>query len=252
MPSIYTQRGDTGITDTLGGGRIRKTDRLIAAIGAIDSLNSSIGIAYETIHANHKYKVKYLKAVRAIYFATISVVCFGVIIGIRDPYLLPKFLFAVCVLCFVSLQIRNLTFDIKRSDTKRILDQLNVIMNLNFTLSSVIAELPSKRRTIVFPDVVQRVERWIDDVDNGLPALSNFILPRGDVCTATVHRCRTDTRTAERVICEIANDRKFIVSDRITEYINRLSDYFFNLSRHLLHVNNKRDVLVEFVYIDGE
>lgn len=42
--SVYTKTGDKGKTGTFGGERISKSSHLIQAIGAIDELNSYLGI----------------------------------------------------------------------------------------------------------------------------------------------------------------------------------------------------------------
>lgn len=42
--SVYTKTGDKGKTGTFGGKRISKSSKLIQAIGAIDELNSYLGI----------------------------------------------------------------------------------------------------------------------------------------------------------------------------------------------------------------
>lgn len=42
--SVYTKTGDKGRTGTFGGKRISKSSKLIQAIGAIDELNSYLGI----------------------------------------------------------------------------------------------------------------------------------------------------------------------------------------------------------------
>lgn len=40
---IYTRKGDRGDTATLGGGRLRKSDPRIRALGMLDELNAAIG-----------------------------------------------------------------------------------------------------------------------------------------------------------------------------------------------------------------
>lgn len=42
--SVYTKTGDKGKTGTFGGKRISKSSKLIQAIGAVDELNSYLGI----------------------------------------------------------------------------------------------------------------------------------------------------------------------------------------------------------------
>ena len=45
LTKIYTKTGDDGTTGLIGGKRIKKTDSRIIAYGAIDEINSAIGIA---------------------------------------------------------------------------------------------------------------------------------------------------------------------------------------------------------------
>ncbi len=47
MPKIYTKTGDKGNTGTFYG-RISKSDQLARALGAIDELNSAIGVCRRT------------------------------------------------------------------------------------------------------------------------------------------------------------------------------------------------------------
>ena len=44
MAKIYTRAGDEGETALYGGGRVRKDDRRIEAIGAVDELNAALGV----------------------------------------------------------------------------------------------------------------------------------------------------------------------------------------------------------------
>ena len=41
---LYTRRGDAGETDLLGGGRVAKDDQRVEAYGAVDELNTVLGV----------------------------------------------------------------------------------------------------------------------------------------------------------------------------------------------------------------
>lgn len=42
--AVYTKTGDKGKTGTFGGKRVLKSSKLIGTIGAVDELNSFLGI----------------------------------------------------------------------------------------------------------------------------------------------------------------------------------------------------------------
>ena len=48
MP-IYTKTGDDGDTGLFGGGRVPKSDRRVEAYGAVDELNSFVGLALTSL-----------------------------------------------------------------------------------------------------------------------------------------------------------------------------------------------------------
>ncbi len=87
---------------------------------------------------------------------------------------------------------------------------------------------------------VERLEREIDLLNAELQPLTSFILPGGTAAAAYLHLARTVSRRAERLICELAAQEP--VNGAAIRYINRLSDYFFVLARHL-NDNGARDVL---------
>ncbi|MCL2596920.1 MAG: cob(I)yrinic acid a,c-diamide adenosyltransferase [Paludibacter sp.] len=47
---IYTKKGDSGLTDLIGGTRVEKCDPRIDAYGTIDELNSFIGLLVSKLH----------------------------------------------------------------------------------------------------------------------------------------------------------------------------------------------------------
>ncbi len=78
---------------------------------------------------------------------------------------------------------------------------------------------------------VEFLENEIDDMSARIPPLSSFILPGGHHVVSLCNVVRTVCRRAERRIIELhrIND----VQEIIIRFMNRLSDYFFVLSRML-------------------
>ncbi len=73
------------------------------------------------------------------------------------------------------------------------------------------------------------LEQEMDEMNELLPELRNFILPGGCQASSFCHVARTVCRRAERLIVELS-DKAEVESDLII-YMNRLSDYLFVLSR---------------------
>ena len=47
--AIYTKTGDDGDTALFGGGRVPKNDKRVEAYGAVDELNSFVGLALMSV-----------------------------------------------------------------------------------------------------------------------------------------------------------------------------------------------------------
>lgn len=82
---------------------------------------------------------------------------------------------------------------------------------------------------------VARLERRIDDLEAGLPALTQFILPGGVGAAALVHLARTVCRRAERQVVRLGRLPDEHVPDDLLKYLNRLSDALFVLARAVNH-----------------
>lgn len=87
---------------------------------------------------------------------------------------------------------------------------------------------------------VERLEREIDAMTADLQSLDSFILPGGSPAAAHLHSARTITRRAEREAVTFAQDAE--VNVQALKYLNRLSDFLFQLSRRL-NDNGAKDVL---------
>ncbi len=75
------------------------------------------------------------------------------------------------------------------------------------------------------------IETNIDRMEERLPPIANFVLPGGHPAVSFCHVARTVCRRAERVVLSLSENST--VPDVVLRYLNRLSDYFFVLSRHL-------------------
>ena len=120
---------------------------------------------------------------------------------------------------------------------------LRQIQDRLFTIGSSLAADPDQAHTIL-PDVceedVQLLESEIDRMDSQLPPLRNFILPGGHSDSAWCHILRTICRRAERRCVELHNEEP--IDQMILKYLNRLSDYFFVLSRYISHLEGTPEV----------
>jgi cob(I)alamin adenosyltransferase len=78
---------------------------------------------------------------------------------------------------------------------------------------------------------VARLEREIDAMNEKLAPLQSFVLPGGRPAAAWLHQARTVARRAERLMVALAGETA--VGAPAMQYINRLSDHFFVMARHL-------------------
>ncbi len=83
----------------------------------------------------------------------------------------------------------------------------------------------------ILPDDIQTVEIEIDKMDSMLEPLQSFILPGGHPVVSLCHVCRTVCRRCERIVIKLSEETP--VPENVVIYINRLSDFFFVLSRKM-------------------
>lgn len=108
------------------------------------------------------------------------------------------------------------------------------IQNKLFNLGSNLA-IEKKSTNFKLPNLTNNdilvLEKEIDKIDTILPKLKNFVLPGGNQTVAYCHVCRSICRRAERLIVKLSANTD--IDEQIIKYINRLSDYFFQLSRKI-------------------
>ena len=95
------------------------------------------------------------------------------------------------------------------------------------------------------PDGAAALERFIDRIDATLPPLTAFILPGGHPGASWAHIARTVCRRTERRVVRLSADIAHAESaaqlSRAVVYLNRLSDYFFVLARHINRLQGIED-----------
>ncbi|MEP3475026.1 MAG: cob(I)yrinic acid a,c-diamide adenosyltransferase [Hyphomicrobiales bacterium] len=89
---------------------------------------------------------------------------------------------------------------------------------------------------------VTRLENEIDQLNEELEPLRSFVLPGGTTLAAYLHLARTVSRRAERLMVELSETENEIVSTEALQYINRLSDLLFVMSRYV-NDKGKTDIL---------
>jgi cob(I)alamin adenosyltransferase len=111
--------------------------------------------------------------------------------------------------------------------------QLRQIQSDLFVLGAELAKNPDKQVDLGMPlladNDIERLERLIDQLDDGLPALKTFILPGGTPSAAFLHLARTTCRRAERSVVHLAQTEP--VRAELVRYLNRLSDLLFTMAR---------------------
>ena len=121
----------------------------------------------------------------------------------------------------------------------KIKDILNNIQIKLFSIGSILASGKNQNiseKVKIEKKDVKYIELEIDRLNKDLPELKNFVIPGGHKTSSYSHVCRSICRRAERKISELNN--KSSVDSNILAYVNRLSDFFFVLSRVLKYSDN--------------
>lgn len=112
---------------------------------------------------------------------------------------------------------------------------LKEIQDSLFTIGAELATDPVKRPKQALPAIqltdVTLLETSMDDMDTELPELRAFVLPGGHESVSFCHLARTVCRRAERLVISLSDTS--MVDPLVIQYLNRLSDYLFVLSRKM-------------------
>lgn len=172
LTKIYTRTGDSGSTGLGDGARVQKDSRRIEALGAVDEVNSALGVL------------------------------------LAEP---------------LADELRG---------------QLTAIQHDLFDLGG---ELSIPGYTRLSSEHVARLEQILDAHNAGLEPLKEFILPGGSRAAALCHLARAVCRRAERRVVSLASAEA--LSAYCQQYLNRLSDLLFVVSRIINRHDGQPDVL---------
>lgn len=87
---------------------------------------------------------------------------------------------------------------------------------------------------------VERLEAAVEELNEQLPPLKEFVLPGGNAPAAACHVARAVARRVERRLWELHAQSP--VNEHALRYANRLSDYLFVAARTLARLDGGREL----------
>lgn len=161
----------------------------------------------------------------------------------------------------VTLAGKKVFKDDERVEAYGSVDELNALIGviLSFTTHEEVKGILSKAQKELFmvgaelametartrkinPTHVSSLETRIDEMEEELPHLANFVLPGGSKTASMLHHARTVCRRAERRVVTLS--RKSQVNPDVIKYLNRLGDLLFVLARY----ENKKKHIEEVLW----
>lgn len=118
--------------------------------------------------------------------------------------------------------------------------ELRRIQNDLFDLGGELA-VADTAYTVIDLACVELLEQQLDNHNDTLPPLQNFILPGGNRPAAEAHLARSVCRRAERRLVELAATET--INPQAVAYLNRLSDLLFVYARVLARRDDGSEVL---------
>ncbi len=106
-----------------------------------------------------------------------------------------------------------------------------LLVEIQHQLFNLGGELSIPGYELLKPEAVLALDQALEEYNAQLPRLAEFILPAGTRAASLAHVCRTVARRAERALVALGNEEALKENPR--QYLNRLSDLLFVLSRAL-------------------
>lgn len=122
-------------------------------------------------------------------------------------------------------------------------EELRHVQQLLFSIGGYLATPPKGEGNLLkaLEGETEKIEGWIDSLDERVPKIRSFILPGGGEESSRCHLARTVCRRAERKVISLGRESE--VDPAVTEYLNRLSDYLFITARYLNFINGVEETV---------
>lgn len=226
---IYTKTGDKGSTSLIGGTKVSKSHLRIEAYGTVDELNSFIGLLGDHLAAASS-SVANVPAASSSAANVPAAPTSSANVPAAPTSSAPPSATATSSSTIPAAPAPSPLLPEAQSLLREIQDRL-------FTIGSSLACDPEKEPKFAIPDLresdLTHLERSIDTMDAELPPMKSFILPGGHPAVSTAHVARCVCRRAERCVVRLQEEAP--VEPLVLQYLNRLSDYLFELSRFVGH-----------------
>lgn len=132
------------------------------------------------------------------------------------------------------------------SSKDQFLPEFQLIQNTLFNLGSNLACKVDDREKFSIPkisnDSIFILEKSIDNMNNDLEILKNFILPGGSLCASNCHVTRSVCRRVERSLVSLSREYENYLPENAIVFVNRLSDYFFVMSRFVNKLTGEKEI----------
>jgi cob(I)alamin adenosyltransferase len=113
------------------------------------------------------------------------------------------------------------------------------LKNIQYHLYLIGVEISTEFTEVhVNEEEIKMLERGIDEMVDNTEPMKSFIYYSGSEIASYCHIVRTITRRVERVFVRALEGASY---PKCYEYVNRLSDYFFTLSRYINHLQGNSD-----------
>ncbi|WP_047984647.1 cob(I)yrinic acid a,c-diamide adenosyltransferase [Ornithinibacillus californiensis] len=120
------------------------------------------------------------------------------------------------------------------------LEQMHRVQTILFHVGAELATPPDKEVAWELKkEHIEELEKQIDEWDQHLEPLKQFILPSGHRASSALHVARTVTRRAERLAVGLVDE---LPNQLVVSYLNRLSDFLFVAARYVNQALNGKEL----------